>query len=63
MLTDEDLGKIDKLITVKLRPLESDITKVRKDMNVIISYFDHEYLDLRKRVERIEEYLKLQPLS
>lgn len=49
MLTDKDLEKIDQLIIKRVRPL-------KKDIGLVISLFDREYLDLRKR---IEEHLKL----
>ncbi len=55
MLTKNDLGEIQKL----LKPLKEDIVEVRKDQKLIIRFFDREYLDLRKRVETIETYLKM----
>lgn len=71
MLTKNDLTEIDKIVTqriktelkTELKPIKSDIAKMRKDIDVIISLFDREYLDLRKRVERIEDHLNLPPLA
>lgn len=73
MLDQFDLKQIKKLFQGELNPLKKDITdmktdmktlrsdisKIRKDVNTIVSYFDNEYIDLRKRVERIEEILQL----
>jgi hypothetical protein len=62
MLTKSDLKQIKEIV----RPLEMDIKTVkvdaaqtRKDVKVLISYFDREYVELRKRIERIEEHLDL----
>lgn len=43
----------------ELKPLKNDISQIRKDIKTIVGFFDLEYLDLRKRVERIEEHLHL----
>ncbi|MEK7064396.1 MAG: hypothetical protein AAB973_02185 [Patescibacteria group bacterium] len=51
----EDIGLLKK----ELKPIKDDISHIRKDMKTIINYFDREYLGLRSRVERIEEYLKI----
>ena len=66
MITNTDLGKIGKLFEKKmesslekhLAPIKEDIAQIRKDQKLIVRFFDHEYLDLRKRVEKIERYLK-----
>lgn len=50
--TKADLAK-------ELKPIKSDTAKIRKDIDAIISLFDREYVDLRKRVARIEEHLGL----
>lgn len=75
MLTKTDLKQIDKLLTKRissetsksvkkeLKPIKSDMSKVRKDVDVIITLFDREYVDLRKRVEAIEEHLQLSSVS
>lgn len=46
-----------------VKTLESDTAKIRKDTGAIVEFFDHEYLELRKRVTRIEEHLGLPPLG
>lgn len=55
MLTKDDLYQIKKII----EPIKKDVIQTRKDVKVLISYFDREYLELRKRIDRIEEHLGL----
>jgi len=47
--------RIDTLITKRIRqelkPVKKDISKIRKDMNLIVTFFDREYTTLRKRLE------------
>jgi len=73
MLTKNDLKQIKNvvkpLISEGITPLKSDIktlkedvSKIRRDVAVILDFFDTEYLNLRKRVERIEEHLNLPPV-
>jgi len=45
-----------------LKPIKSDIAKIRKDIDAMLSMLDREYVELRKRVERLEEHLNLPPL-
>jgi len=63
MLTDNDLKKIgevvDQKIEKRLKPIKEDISQIRKDIKSIVNFFDREYLELRKRVERIETHLKI----
>ena len=65
MLTKNDLASIGKLLDErldkKLEPIKEDIIQIRKDQKIIVRFFDKEYLDLRKRVEKIETYLKISP--
>ena len=78
MLTKSDLSQIQKVVNTEttkivnvetkkiivqeLKPIKDDITHIRKDMKTIVNYFDKEYLQLRKRVERLENHLHLSPL-
>ncbi len=55
MLDKKDLEDISKVISKELKPLKEDIKKVRQDQNAIIKFFDEEYLDLRQRVEKLEQ--------
>lgn len=64
MLTKEDLSQIQKVIKEEvsdvrkdIRVLKGDVSKIRTDINTIISMFDWEYVNLRDRVEVIEEKL------
>lgn len=60
----ENVGSLkNDIVTIKqdVKILRRDTSKIRKDIGVIVSFFDREYLDLEKRVERIEDYLKLPP--
>lgn len=45
----------------EIKTIKKDIVHIRKDINTIINFFDREYLELRSRIERIEDYLKLPP--
>lgn len=67
MLTKTDLKQIDTIVTIRInnavKPIKQDTVQIRKDIKIIVSFFDREYLELRKRVERIEERLHLPPLS
>ena len=71
MLSKSDLNQIQKVVNIEskkaisqeLKPIKEDITHIRKDIKTIVNYFDREYLQLRKRVERLENHLHLSPLS
>lgn len=51
--------KIEDKFERSLKPLRTDIRKMRRDMNSIIHVFDNEVIDLKDRVERIESHLHL----
>lgn len=55
--------KMEPMFDKKLKPIKQDIAKIRKDITMVISFFDREYVDLRARVERIEDHLHLSPAS
>lgn len=71
MLTKSDLTQIQKIVNSEtkkivaqeLKPIKEDVIHIRKDIKTIVNYFDREYLQLRKRVERLENHLHLSPLS
>lgn len=71
MLTKSDLQEIKKIVNdntrkivkEELAPVKKDITSIRKDIKTIVGYFDNEYLELRKRIDRLEEHLNLPPIS
>lgn len=70
MLTKSDLSNIRSVIkdelsnhptkaglTSELKPLKADLAQIRKDVKAIVSFFDREYVELRRRVEQIEHHL------
>lgn len=63
MLTKDDFKKfenlLDRKLDQKLQPIKDDIVQIRKDQKLIVRFFDREYLDLRRRVEKIESLLKI----
>lgn len=50
-------------VNVQIKPLREDIEKIRKDVSSIVNFFDNEYLELRQRVERIENHLNLSSIA
>ena len=61
----EELQPVKKdVITLKndVKTIKKDVTKVRKNMTTLFDFLDKDYLDLRQRVDRIEEHLGLPPL-
>lgn len=70
MLEKSDLQTIQKLVSggiqsllkqeikpmkADIRAIKADMSETRRDINMIIEAIDTGYIDLRKRVERIEE--------
>ena len=49
------LGKIED----RLKSVEVKFSKIQKDIDVIISYFDRENISFGKRITRIEHHLQL----
>jgi predicted nucleic acid-binding Zn-ribbon protein len=39
--------------------LKKDVSEIRGDIKTLVSYFDRDYVGLRRRVERIEDHLGL----
>lgn len=58
-LLDRKLGSIGKDIKV----IKKDLSETRNDVKVLIAYFDKEYVDLRKRIEVIEDHLNITPVQ
>lgn len=74
MLNKTDLKQIDNVVSKRIKgelvpikkdikTIKTDVSQIRKDVKTIVNFFDREYLDLRKRVERIEEHLNIEPMS
>ncbi len=40
-----------------MKVVRKDFAETRNDVKVLIAYFDREYVNLRKRLETIEEHL------
>ena len=68
MLTKTDLVSIEKIVSTtverKIKPLEKKITSIEKDVvyirksvGQIVKTFDKDYLELRSRVEQLEQHL------
>lgn len=62
-IKEDIISQLNENIKQQFKPVKEDISKIRKDIKVIVDFFDQEYLNLRKRVERIEEHLNLSPLQ
>ena len=67
-LTKGDLQAIDKIVTKRVQPLEKGqeklekgLKKIQKDLKIIVRGFDTEYLELKKRVVKVESHLGIQP--
>ncbi len=58
MLTKQDLIDISNIVKTEikqeLRPVRSDLKKIKQDQKFIINFFDKAYLELKQRVEKIE---------
>jgi hypothetical protein len=59
-IIQEETPKIVKdIIKKETAPIKKAIAKIQKDITILINYFDHQIIDLRTRIERIEKYLGL----
>lgn len=61
---DVDVLKKDVSILKKdMKVIKKQINGIRQDINVIISYFERDHVRLSKRVDRIENHLRLPPIQ
>jgi predicted Rossmann fold nucleotide-binding protein DprA/Smf involved in DNA uptake len=60
-IVGDELKQTEENLKAELKPIRQDISKIRKDQNSIIKFFDEEYPDLRQRVERLEKLVNLVP--
>lgn len=63
MLTKQDLTHIKNIVESAVDPMKKDLKKIDKKVDLVIKSFDREYLDLQKRVWRVETHLQLKPLA
>lgn len=62
-LTRIEIQKDIRQLADRTKRLEIVISKIQKDIKSIVNFFDEEYLQLRKRVERLEEHFNLPPIQ
>jgi|SRR3989344_1083907 len=48
---------VNDIVEKKLTPIKKDIQGIRKDIKFIINFFDREYLDHEKRLDKVENHL------
>lgn len=66
-LIDKKLDeKLDKKFKEELKPINSKLTNLhkemiqfRKDLNMVVKFFDNDITGVRRRVDRLEDYLHL----
>lgn len=56
-LTKSDFSQIKEIVKDEIRPVKKDLKKVDKKLDITISLFDKDYLNLKKRVEKVENKL------
>ena len=56
-----EIQKDIRALTNRVKSLEIITNRIQKDIKSIINFFDKEFLQLRKRVEKVEEHLNLPP--
>ena len=54
---------LKKEIGNQLKPIKSDIKRIKKDVSTMIIFFDKTDVELNKRVKRIEKHLGLPQLE
>jgi flagellar capping protein FliD len=60
---DTKVDSLDKRIDALTKKMDRGFKSVDRKLNMIINYFDHQDIDVRKRLNRIELHLGLTPLS
>jgi DNA anti-recombination protein RmuC len=53
-LTQDDLRAIQGVVKDELQPIKKGLSKIQKDITIIINTFDNEILELKRRVSRLE---------
>ena len=57
------LEKTTQTVEKDIAVIKKDLQRIEKKIDKSVDFIDREYLELKKRVERIEKHLKLEPLS
>ena len=60
---NQKIDSLDKRVNSLDYKMNRGFKSVDKKLDVIINYFDHQDIDIRKRVNRIEIHLGLMPLN
>jgi hypothetical protein len=67
MLTKQDLNAIGEIVDIKLekrlKPIQQDIKKLRKDLDKTIDFFDKANLSTRKGVNKTRKDLGLNEVN
>ena len=64
-IVEEKTGQIieQKVSRIVEEKLTKALKPIHKQLKIIVKFFDHEVLRLRRRVTRVEDHLDLPPLS
>lgn len=61
MMTQTDLQRIDDLLEKRfakeLKPIKADISTIKKDIRLIVRFFDSEILAIGRRATKIEKHI------
>jgi len=75
MLTKNDLNaiqtivktivkkEVDEKISKSIKPINSKLNKMQKDLDLVIRTFDKDIIETKHRVDRIEKHLDLSPIQ
>ena len=50
-------------LKIDVKHLKRESRNLRMDLNLVVKFFDNDITGIRKRVDRLEDYLRLPPLS
>jgi len=56
---EERFLKHESLFDRKLKPIHRKLDRLQKDLTTTIDFFDHEVIDLKTRMDRVENHLQL----
>lgn len=46
----------------ELKPIKQELSKISRNLNLFIKFFDKEQVKLKKRVDRVDTHLGLPPI-